>query len=295
MANPDVTVIVPVYDDPTGIASCLRALSQQTIGTDRLEVLVVDNGSASPIDGVVGPYAFARALFESTPGSYAARNAALPLARGSILAFTDSDCIPDPTWLEAAVEHLRHHPETSAVAGAIELLTSADPGAVELYERVFSFRQETYVRVQRFGATANLVVRRSDFDRVGPFDARLKSSGDRDWGQRLHELGLRMDFVPQARVRHPTRGSIAALAKKRRRLEGGFRQASAHRRAAATPRPPEGRPSAPAPIGARLLLRPSAWSLTRAQALRVLGVSVVLDGVALTERLRLAFGGQALR
>ena len=74
---PDVSVIVPVYQQGRALAACLAALRIQ-IPAATFEVIVIDNGSVpavQPWDCIP----FARVKFvqwarEETPGSYAARN-----------------------------------------------------------------------------------------------------------------------------------------------------------------------------------------------------------------------------
>lgn len=213
----EVTVIVPVKDDPVRLRRLLEALEAQTLPPNRWEALIVDNGSAQDPAPIVAEFPFARLLCEASPGSYAARNRALADARGALLAFTDSDCLPLPDWLEAAQAHFQSHPETDALGGAIEVIpVSTPPSAGEYHEMVLAFPQEDYVTRLHYGATANMVTRRTVMERIGPFNGALQSSGDEEWGQRLHAAGGNIDYCPQVRIQHPARTASERLQKVRR-------------------------------------------------------------------------------
>ena len=72
-----------------------------------------------------------------------------------------------------------------------------------------------------FGVTADLPVRREVLEQVGPFDERLRSGGDADWGERAAALGFRAVYVPAVRVRHPARARLRELVEKSRRTARG--------------------------------------------------------------------------
>ena len=141
---------------------------------------------------------------------------------------------------------------------AIDLLAAdrARPTAAELYESVAGFRQQEYVDRWRFGATANLFTRASVFDRVGPFDERLRSLGDREWGRRVFDQGFTQRYADAARVRHPARRSVRALLRRARRMTGGYFAMRAVRHALARSPPPR-RTHGPRPApGSRRSRRP---------------------------------------
>jgi len=220
MSAPLVSVVVPVLDDRAGIARCLAALSRQELDAP-LEVLVVDNGSRPGEDPapVVEATPGARLLREPARGSYAARNAGLARARGEVLAFTDADCEPEPDWLARGTEALRATPRCGLVAGRIAsfLPEGAPLDAVALLELATAFPQAEYAAAG-YGATANVLTSRDVLASVGPFDASLRSGGDREWGRRVAAAGWRVVHGPHAVVRHPVRTSRAALAAKARRV-----------------------------------------------------------------------------
>lgn len=214
-----VTVIIPVYNAWRDLTGCLNAIRRQDYGGP-IEIVVVDNNSeVPPPDDLLLADVVVRRC--ETPGSYAARNRGVGVARGDVLAFTDSDCVPTSDWLSRGVSALTRNPAASAVAGRVEVVASSvGPTAVETFERWCGFGQENYVR-RGFGATVNLFVRHTCFERVGLFDEALLSNGDKEWGQRLTRAGERLLYADDAVVAHRARANLAELRTKIRRLAGG--------------------------------------------------------------------------
>jgi glycosyltransferase involved in cell wall biosynthesis len=220
---PFVSVVIPVYDDAARLRRCLQALAAQTYPRDRFEVIVVDNGSSDDVGAAVAGLPFVVLAAEARRGSYAARNAGVALSRGTILAFTDSDCVPEPGWLAAGAARLVANPGCGLVAGRIELFFAGpSPTAVELYERITAFPQHEYVERDHYGATANMLTWRTVMERIGPFAAQLASGGDREWGQRVHAAGLPLIYADEVRVGHPARRTFGELARKVARVTGGI-------------------------------------------------------------------------
>ena len=229
-----MSVIVPVRDGAQALAGCLGALAAQTYPPERVEVLVVDDGSSEDLAPALPRDPRFRLLVQAPAGSYAARNTALAAAGGTVCAFTDGDCLPEPTWLARAVEALTVPTRVDMVGGAVRLSFLDGAAAVpstgtELYEALHAFPQERYVTVEHFAATANMLVWRASLDRAGLFDARLRSGGDTEFGQRLARGGGSQRYAPAAVVRHPARSSWPELAAKVRRVTVGRRDQALRR------------------------------------------------------------------
>ena len=216
-------MVVPVLDGSADLDRCLGALGRQDYPAGLLEVVVADNGSTEDIAAVVARHDGVRCVRELRPGSYAARNAALAVTGGEVLAFTDGDCSPDPTWVSTAVEALVGPPRADMVGGAVRMTYrhGRPVNGSELFEAVHGFPQEDYVRHRHFAVTANMVTWRSTFDRVGPFDGTLMSRGDAEWGQRVHAAGLVQCYAPDAVVGHPARDTLRDSMKKWARTSSG--------------------------------------------------------------------------
>jgi glycosyltransferase involved in cell wall biosynthesis len=291
-AKPLVTVIVPVLG-AEGLRGCLEALSRQEWPPERIEVLVVANGPPGPAEGAAAGLPGVRVLAEARPGSYAARNAGIAAARGSVVAFTDADCRPTPGWVAAGVARLRREPGTGLVAGRITLtfVDPARPTAVELYESAASFRQEHYVRRFRFGATANVFTTAEVLRRAGPFLAEMRSLGDMEWGRRVHAAGYAVVYADEVEILHPARRTLAEFGKRAARMTGGFRDAA--RRAGWPLRDllacaGMGLPPAREVLGWGSRRRLRAGLLPRVKVVAVAGAIVAIRVV---EMVRLALGG----
>lgn len=221
---PLVSVIVPAYNDGARLALCLDLLLAQSIA-DQAEIIVIDNGSSEDLTPLRERYPTVRWLHEATPGSYAARNTGIAVARGSILAFTDSDCLPSAGWLEHGIAPLLGDDPPSFVGGAIDLVTTgaARLSAAELFDLASGFPQKRFVEQVHFAMTANMLTTAKTMARVGPFATSMKSGGDREWGNRAWAMIGPGRYVAAARIGHPTRSSPAEVLKRVRRVAGGER------------------------------------------------------------------------
>lgn len=211
-----ISVIIPVYNDVIGLEKCLSALDKQTYPKSAYEVIVVDNNSEECISNVVDSFANAFVVIENEPGSYAARNKGISVAKGCLLAFTDADCMPAQDWLEKGVDRLLSIPNCGLIAGRVEFCFQDpdQPTVVELCDSVMHLQQEAYLQKFNYGVTANVFTFRDVFDKVGLFNNELKSGGDHEWGQRVFSSGYQQSYASDAYVIHPARSSFEALYKK---------------------------------------------------------------------------------
>jgi glycosyltransferase involved in cell wall biosynthesis len=211
-----VSVIVPHYNDLGALDICLSALANQSYPAEQTEIIVADNASPQGRDAVeklVGK----RARLVTVPrrGAGPARNGGVVASRGEILAFVDSDCRPDPNWLEHGVQALADY---DIVGGRVDVLV-ADRDLMtpaEAFECVFAFNIEQYVTKKGFVGSGNLFCRRAIFDTVGPFGTGI--SEDVDWSHRAADKQFRIGYGQNAVVSHPARRSWLELKDKWSRI-----------------------------------------------------------------------------
>lgn len=296
LSEPFVSVIIPVFNGEVGLACCLEALRNQSYPGDRFEVLVVDNGSSDNSVEVASGYSFVKVVSEPKPGSYAARNTGIAEARGEVLAFTDSDCIPRRDWLEIGVASLQEH-QNVVIVGNVSMFAkeAAHPSSVELYDMSVSFPQKNFAEKWKFGPTANLIAFKSTFDQVGIFDCDLKSCGDVQWGQRAFQAGFELKYVNEAVVDHPARSSIESLLSKVRRIAGGVEDL---RRTHPTIKHPMNtslfRQLVP-PVNYCSSVLQTAGNVSPIGKLKIVGLVLAMRYLGILERLRLRLGGVSTR
>lgn len=211
-----ISVLIPHYNDLANLTVCLDLLERQTLPREAFEIIVADNNSAVGLEtvrAVVG----ARARVVSAPeqGAGPARNTAAAAARAPAFAFTDSDCLPEPDWLERGLAALERSP---IVGGAVATTAqdAANPTPSEAFELVFAFQIARYVERKGFCVTANLFVSRAAFEAIGGF--RSGVSEDEEWGRRALTVGYRTVYDGTVRIRHPARRNWDELRRKLTRL-----------------------------------------------------------------------------
>ena len=222
---PFVSVCIPVYNDTARLKMLLELLEAQTYPSDRFEVIVCDNASTQPVEPALVNAPHARIVRETRVGPDHARNAGILASKAQYLAFTDSDTTPYPNWLENGVRALLRHPNCGLVGGPVHLYP-VDPNRTTLTEKLemtTAFNTKANVLQHHFMPTCNLFTHRAVLDKVGLFDGDLLgSSGDEEWGQRVHAAGYELIYDPEVALRHPARHSFAELKRKTRRIAFGY-------------------------------------------------------------------------
>jgi len=210
--KPLISVIIPHLNQPDGLEACLDSLSSQTLDRSAFEVIVVDNGSTSLPGALIERYPGTSLLQESKAGPGPARNRAVQAAKADVLAFIDSDCRAHPDWLKCALQTLQGAPPQTILGGDVQIWRKphSTMNALEAYESVFAYRFKLYIEQHGFSGTGNLVVRKSDFDNIGPFRG-IELAEDIDWGQRARTAGYTFRYAPEMIVFHPARESLGEL------------------------------------------------------------------------------------
>lgn len=212
------SIIIPVYND-VNITECLQSVAELQYPRDQFEVIVVDNNSRPEIAELIKKFPV-HYIQEPITGSYKARNTGAQLAKGEILAFTDSDCTVAADWLQA-IENSLSEDSVAAVMGYAGG-NNANAIAVceqRMYEEnIAAFSHELSLR--RID-TRNFAITKAAFNSVGEFTAALAYGGDMEYGARIHANGLVIRFNKHMFVTHTNPTQLRDLLYKRIRQNFG--------------------------------------------------------------------------
>jgi GT2 family glycosyltransferase len=207
--QPDFSIIVPTYNRPKQLAACLGALARLDYPRDRLEVVVVDDGSAVPLD-----VAFAachdgfeiKRYRQENAGPGPARNTGARLAKGRILVFTDDDCAPHADWLSTLAARFAEVSDPVIIGGRVLNALPNNPFAAASQLTVdvgYAFHNSDPNNARLF-TTSNLAMPADRFHEIGGFDETFgtTASEDRELCGRWQHRGYRMIYAPESRVDH---------------------------------------------------------------------------------------------
>ena len=197
-----VSIIIPTFNGASRIGNCLDALLKQTVGRDA-EILVVNDGSTDNTADVVARYSGVRCITQLNSGPAAARNRGNLEARGTIILFTDDDCVPMSDWLTVMTEPFRD-PDVVGVKGIYSTCQKS------LVARFVQIEYEDKYRLMAdrpsidFIDTYSAGFRRDRFLEMNGYDTSfpLACAEDVELSYRMSAHGWTMKFVPAAIVYH---------------------------------------------------------------------------------------------
>jgi GT2 family glycosyltransferase len=210
-----ISVVIPTYNRPETLERLLIQLAAQTMPPAEFEVVVVDDGSRTAMPQVTVPYRLT-VLQQQNRGAAAARHLGAETAVADVVLFIDDDMAVPPAWLS---EHARLHAgdPRAVVLGWVK---PPDGEALPLFERFHALYLDQLASDVHGGRrtlsgievwSGNLSMRRSQYLKVGGFDAGFGLSEDAELGLRLEADGARFHVSEAAHsVHHSDHGNVRA-------------------------------------------------------------------------------------
>jgi len=215
--RPTLSIIIPTFNRARYLPDALDSIFAQ--GVDRVDPIVVDDGSTDATESVVARYGHSvRYVRQPNRGTAAARNAGLALATGRFIAFLDSDDVWLPGKATEELEILEHDPSVDAVISDSErwlgttLVCSswlADRGLVATSDQPMRLLP-VHLQKGKIFATCSLTIRPTVLERLSLplFDTSLATHEDLDFAIRMqHSCSIVVLPRVLARVRRFDDGS----------------------------------------------------------------------------------------
>ncbi len=206
-APPEVSVVVPAYNQANLLVRLLDSLVAAE-NSVTWEVIVVDDASPDDTRAAVARWREANPAVachyfrqEVNRGPGAARNRGLAEARGAVVAFTDTDCVVGPGWLD----HLLAALEGEQIVGAGGAVAALNPEGLYARYNTVNGSLEPIVSADYaipYLVTCNCCYRREALLAAGGFSEDIETPGGEDVAASivLYKQGLRFAFAPEARV-----------------------------------------------------------------------------------------------
>jgi glycosyltransferase involved in cell wall biosynthesis len=202
VTSPTVTAVVAAYNAELWIGETISAILGQTRPPD--EVVVVDDGSTDATAQILrGLDDAIHVVTRANGGCPAAFNTAFGAASGDYVAMCGADDVWEPDKLERQMAAIAEHPEVDvAFGGAVTFGLSdwewpAAPGSGILDHRQLT---EQLYR-DDFICASTVIIRRSLFERLGPFVERF-SADDYDYWMRALAARAVFHYEPRRLVRY---------------------------------------------------------------------------------------------
>lgn len=216
-----ITAAICTHNRATFLPAAIESLLAQRLPPAGFEILVIDNASTDETPQIIQRYRAAggnvtlRSAAQPVLGLSHARNLAVEMAAGDIIAFMDDDAVADPEWLAALLGAYTTHPNAWVVGGKVLPLWQGERPAwltddllpqlsmLDLGDVVRPLNAGEQVYGVNFSCPRsvldNLDLFRSDLGRQG---AALLGSEESELQRRILRQGQTIIYTPHAIVSH---------------------------------------------------------------------------------------------
>jgi len=193
-----IDVIVPCFNETTGLIRCLRSLEEQTINKELFTVNLVDDGSDEPFDKVIDKFPSLNINFqvhEVNKGLPSALNTALGTSFSRYFVRIDADDFVHEGFLQTFIWAFQNSPDVMAMA--------CDYKKVDIFERVLS-----YHRSELDPIGCGITFRRNVLDQIGYYDQNMLMAEDLDFLLRFKQK-FQISYIGMCMYRYTQKeGSI---------------------------------------------------------------------------------------
>ena len=212
MKKINISVIIPVFNTERYLAEAIESVLMQAVKP--LEIIVVNDGSTDESQKVASTFKNDICyLLQENKGASATRNLGINLAKGSLLAFLDADDVWTAHKLELQLKTLEDDPELDMVFGNVEQFISP-----ELYAENRN-RLRSELKIMPGYHVGTMLIKKSSFQQVGPFNENLQLAEFIDWFSRAEDMKLHYKMLPEVVMKRRIHTNNQGLYKLQHRKE----------------------------------------------------------------------------
>lgn len=183
MPTPQISVIIPAYNEEKYISVCLKSVANQDFPKDKYEIVVVDNNSTDRTRELVRKkFPQVRLVEEKKQGVVFARIKGIETAKGKIIAFIDADSFAPKNWLKN-ISRAFKDPNLTSVGGFIDYRPKNL--SIKLSEVVM----QKWQLLTKMIYTSNLSFRKDAYNESGGFSPKINFGEEIDISLKLKKTG----------------------------------------------------------------------------------------------------------
>ena len=198
-----VSIIIPAYNAERTIKQCLESIMSQDYTGD-YEVIVVDDGSTDSTPHIVSGFSTVKLFRQKNAGPASARNKGASEAKGEIILFTDSDCVPEPSWVSEMLKSFSKNHEVVGVKGSYKTRQKEIIARLVQLEYENKYNYMLKANYIDFIDTYSAGFKKTVFNEMNGFNTEfpVACAEDIELSYRLSSKGYKMVFNPNTVVYH---------------------------------------------------------------------------------------------
>lgn len=199
---PDVSVIIPVYNQEKYVKECVDSVIEQNY--DKLEIILVDDGSTDNTSKILQSYGDKiKYIKQENQGPAASVNNGIKISQGSLVCWLGSDDAYMPNKIEHQVNLLLKEPSIDIVYSDYIMIDSNGSELTKVqvpYPSPDQFTRTLLIRNFINGST--VMMRRECIDKAGYYDETLKADPDGDMWFRMLKNGYKFGHISLPLVKY---------------------------------------------------------------------------------------------
>jgi GT2 family glycosyltransferase len=253
--KPTASILIPTLAAPDYLEVTLASVAPQARAAGA-EVIVISDGPDPATSELAERHRVRLVTLPEQQGLNAGRNAGIRAAGSDLIVLIDQDVDAPSGWLQALIDGAGANPDCEVFGGPIRARLEGGPrGCGREPAPITTLDAGPQDRDVPLVWGANMAIRRSAFERLGPFDEVLHGRGnEEDWEFRYIATGGRIRYLARAGLDHRRAAPDARLRVLARHAYGQGREARRH----------DVRTGAPRALGTELrTLAGCAWHTVR--------------------------------